>query len=82
MTQSTTEQSQSVIPREYKTFLKEIKERILSSQVKAAVAVNRELITLYWEIGTTVHQKQKSEGWGAKTIEKLLEGKYFSTFFP
>lgn len=73
MTQCTVEQSQSIVPREYKTFLKEIKERILSSQIKAAVAINRELITLYWEIGTTVYQKQKSEGWGAKTIEKLAE---------
>ncbi|NGX62263.1 MAG: hypothetical protein K940chlam9_01760 [Chlamydiae bacterium] len=73
MTQSTIEPSQSVVLREYKTFLKDIKERILSSQVKAAIAVNRELITLYWEVGISVCQKQKSEGWGAKTIEKLAQ---------
>lgn len=73
MTQSTIEQSQSVVPKEYKIFFKEIKERILSSQVKAALAVNRELVALYWEIGATVYQKQQSEGWGAKTIEKLAQ---------
>ena len=71
MTQSTIEQIQPVIQNEYKIFFKEIKERILSSQVKAALAVNRELITLYWEIGSRIHLKQKSEGWGAKTIENL-----------
>jgi len=73
MKQASIEQSDSVILREYKIFLHEIKERILSSQVKAALAVNRELITLYWEIGSRVYLKQKSEGWGAKTIEKLAQ---------
>ncbi len=73
MSQSTIVQPQAVIPKEYKTFLKGIKERILSSQVKAALAVNCELIALYWEIGSSVFLKQKSEGWGAKTIEKLAQ---------
>ncbi len=72
--------SQAVIPIEYKAFLKEIKEKILSSQVKAALAVNRELITLYWEVGSRIHLKQKSEGWGAKTIENLA--KDLKTSFP
>ncbi|NGX53476.1 MAG: hypothetical protein K1000chlam4_00188 [Chlamydiae bacterium] len=71
MTQEVIEQIQTAPPKEYKSFLKEIKERILSSQVKAAVAVNRELITLYWEIGTALHKKQQKEGWGSKTVEKL-----------
>lgn len=80
MTHSPDKQPQSVIPKEYKNFLKEIKEKILSSQVKAALAVNRELITLYWEIGSKVHAKQKNEGWGAKTIENLA--KDLKTSFP
>lgn len=62
---------QTVVSREYKIFLKEIKERILSSQIKAAISVNRELITLYWEIGAAVGKKQHEEGWGAKAVEKL-----------
>ncbi len=69
MSESTIEQS--VIPKEYTTFLKEIKDRILSSQMKAAIAVNRELITLYWEIGSAVGKKQQDEGWGTKVVEKL-----------
>lgn len=51
MKQASIEQSDSVILREYKIFLHEIKEKVLSSQVKAALAVNHELITLYWQIG-------------------------------
>jgi predicted nuclease of restriction endonuclease-like (RecB) superfamily len=73
MKQASIEQSSSIIPNEYKTFLHEIKEKIVSSQIKAAVAVNRELITLYWEIGARIYLKQKDEGWGAKTIEKLAK---------
>ena len=55
----------------YKQLLKEIKEKVKSSQLKAAVAVNKELIQLYWEIGTSLIHKQENEGWGSKTIEKL-----------
>jgi len=40
----------------YKRLLKEIKDKVLSSQFKAAVAVNSELIKLYWEIGNTVSE--------------------------
>lgn len=59
------------LTKEYKELLKEIKEKVQSSQLKAAQAVNTELVKLYWEIGRTVHERQKSEGWGAKTLEKL-----------
>ena len=50
MHQSVAEKPDLVIPKEYGVLLKEIKDKILSSQVKAALAVNRELIALYWEI--------------------------------
>jgi predicted nuclease of restriction endonuclease-like (RecB) superfamily len=61
------------IPKDYRAFLDSLKAKIRSSQVKAAVAVNNELISLYWEIGSAVHKKQKEESWGAKTIEKLAK---------
>jgi predicted nuclease of restriction endonuclease-like (RecB) superfamily len=58
---------------DYRAFLEALKTRIRSSQIKAAVAVNKELIHLYWEIGTEVLKKQQMDGWGAKTIEKLAK---------
>lgn len=64
-------QPDRIIPKGYAKILKEIKEKIKSSQLKAAVAVNRELIKLYWEIGRVILEKKEKEGWGAKTIEKL-----------
>lgn len=61
----------TLVSKGYQGFLKEFKEKILSSQLKAAILVNRELITLYWDVGSKILQKQKNEGWGAKTIENL-----------
>lgn len=63
----------SKILKNYKDFFKEIKQKILTSQVKAVLTVNQELIRLYWEIGSRIHLKQKEEGWGAKTIENLAK---------
>lgn len=40
-----------MVPAEYATFLGDLKERIRSARVRAALSVNRELVILYWEIG-------------------------------
>ena len=65
--------SESLLTKEYIIFFKEIKAKVLSSQLKAAVAVNSELIKLYWEIGNSVYQKQRNKKWGSKIIEKLAK---------
>lgn len=65
---------------DYFKTLSEIKNKISSSQIKAAVKVNQELVILYWEIGTAISLKRKKDGWGAKTIDKL--GKDLRVSFP
>jgi predicted nuclease of restriction endonuclease-like (RecB) superfamily len=55
----------------YSRFLDDLKEWIQSAQLRAATAVNRELVTLYWRIGRAILDKQQQEGWGAKVIESL-----------
>lgn len=57
--------------KEYAQFLKDLKHKVKSAQLKAAVKVNAELVSLYWEIGRSIHDKQESLGWGSKTIDKL-----------
>ena len=44
---------------EYKTTLSGIMEKIKSAQVRAARAVNRELVVLYWSIGTIINRTQR-----------------------
>lgn len=57
----------------YKDLLGEIKKKVKSAQLKAAVAINKELIQLYWDIGNSVLEKQETEGWGSKVIERLAK---------
>lgn len=59
--------------RDYETFLYELKDRIRSAQVKAAIAVNRELVLLYWQIGREILSRQQQQKWGSKVIGKLAK---------
>ena len=70
---NTITQNRTLIPVGYPELLELLKEKIRSSQVKAALAVNSELISLYWEIGGEILQRQKNEGWGSKVIERLAK---------
>jgi len=55
----------------YIRFLDQLKKRVQQAQLKASLAVNSELISLYWEIGKSIVEKQEQEGWGTLVIEKL-----------
>ena len=37
--------------REYRSWLAELKNKIRSSQLRAALKVNAEMLALYWELG-------------------------------
>ena len=57
----------------YPALLAGIKKRIRSAQVQASLAVNQELILLYWGIGKEILDRQELEGWGTKVIERLAQ---------
>lgn len=57
----------------YIEFLSELKSKIRTSQQRAILSVNRELIILYWDIGNSILMNQEKQGWGAKVIEQLSE---------
>lgn len=61
----------SLLPGNYDDFFQSLKERIRSAQIKAALAVNQELIFLYWHIGREILHRQQEEGWGAKVVDRL-----------
>ncbi|HKP76557.1 MAG TPA: PDDEXK nuclease domain-containing protein [Longimicrobiaceae bacterium] len=58
-------------PQGYGELLETLKARIRGAQVQATLAMNRELIQLYWDIGREVAQRQQQEGWGSAAIERL-----------
>ena len=57
----------------YEGFLHELTESIRQAQLRAGLALNRELTVLYWQIGRGILEQQKVEGWGAKVIDRLAD---------
>lgn len=55
----------------YDAFLNDLRARIQTAQVRAALAVNREMVLLYWHIGREILARQTEQGWGAKVIDRL-----------
>lgn len=62
-----------ILPDSYPLFLQDIKTRIRESQIRAALAVNQELIRLYWWIGKEIVARQNQEKWGSQVLEKLCK---------
>lgn len=60
-----------IIHEEFTTLLIEVKEQIMAAQTRAVLAVNAELVRLYWDIGRIIDERQKQEGWGAGVIPRL-----------
>lgn len=62
---------QPTVPAGYADFLAALKQRIQMAQLRASLAVNRELVLLYWGIGREILARQKEDGWGTRVIERL-----------
>lgn len=56
---------------EYKALINHIKSQIKTSRQKALLAVNKELLILYWTIGNIILKYQNKEGWGTKVIDNI-----------
>jgi predicted nuclease of restriction endonuclease-like (RecB) superfamily len=67
-------------PEGYSDWLTDLKGRIHHAQQQASLAVNRELIQLYWQVGQDILQRQAEQGWGSKVIERLAHD--LRTAFP
>ena len=61
------------IPAGYDSLLRNLKERISHARVRASLAVNQELVLLYWSIGNDILVRQREDGWGSKVIERLAK---------
>lgn len=69
----------AINPDDYNNWLATVKAKIRQVQLKAAVAVNRELLLFYWELGADIVEKQKNSNWGdgfLKTLSKDLMSEF------
>ena len=62
-----------LVSDEYVVLLGEIKQRIRSGQYEALKAVNKELISLYWDIGKSIVERQEGETWGKSVVGQLAK---------
>ncbi|NJK74420.1 MAG: DUF1016 domain-containing protein [Richelia sp. CSU_2_1] len=63
----------NVTPEDYKNLLIEVKQKIRSAQYEALKAVNKQLISLYWDIGKTIVTRQEGASWGKSVVEQLAK---------
>ena len=59
------------VNQEYKNWIVELKNKIQQSQIKAALAVNSQLILVYWDLGKQIVEKQEKAKWGSGFIDQL-----------
>lgn len=62
------QQPAASLPSDYAELLEDLKARIRTARVQAALSVNRELVLLYWHIGKEILQKQQQEGWAPRSL--------------
>ncbi len=58
---------------EYRDLITELKRKVHSAQIKAALQVNEALIGLYWEIGRLIVERQQVGGWGNNVIGQIAK---------
>lgn len=57
----------------YHHFLKQVKDRLKTTQIRAALAANNELIKFYWQLGTDLIKQQENYKWGEHFIERFSD---------
>jgi len=59
------------VPEGYPQLLEQLKTQIRQARIRASRVVNTELLTLYWDLGRAILDRQETEGWGTKVIDRL-----------
>ena len=62
-----------VSEQSYLSTFQEIKKRVYEAQYKAFRDVNKQSISLYWDIGKMIVEKQRKEHWGSSVVEQLAK---------
>jgi predicted nuclease of restriction endonuclease-like (RecB) superfamily len=61
------------LDKSYTEWVKNLKQKIQSAQLKASITVNEVLILLYWDIGKSIVEKQNEFSWGTKVVEQIAK---------
>lgn len=58
---------------EYKNWINDVKLKFRTSQIKASISVNRELLNFYWELGKDIVIMQSKYEWGSNFLKNLSD---------
>ena len=61
----------AILSEEYGSILEQIKKKIEAAQTRAMSAANRELISVYRDLGKMIYQQQQMGNWGDSIVEQL-----------
>ncbi len=61
----------SIQNQDYTNWIVTLKSTIKNRQIKAAIAVNSNLILMYWDLGKEIVEKQENAKWGSGFIDQL-----------
>lgn len=56
---------------QYKNWIADLKTKVRTIQIRAALAVNKELLAFYWKLGADIVQKQSAVNWGDGFLTQL-----------
>ncbi|MBQ7478195.1 MAG: hypothetical protein IJT01_04750, partial [Selenomonadaceae bacterium] len=56
---------------EYKAWIADISKRYKSSQIKAAMKINDEMLRFFWWLGHDIHHLKEKYAWGSHFYEKI-----------
>lgn len=70
MTASSMSQA-TTLPAGYAEWIADVKRRIRAAQQRAALAVNQEMLQLYWQIGRDILDRQAVAGWGTGVLSRI-----------
>lgn len=61
----------TILDPNYKDWIKELSLRYRKSQIKAAVKVNREMLSFYWSVGKDITEKEYDNKYGSAFYKNL-----------
>ena len=68
------------LPADYGSVLDTLKDRIRSERLRVTLAANSAMVRLYWDMGNSILERQRQQGWGARVIDRLSHD--LKTAFP
>jgi predicted nuclease of restriction endonuclease-like (RecB) superfamily len=60
-----------ILPEDYVSLLTEVKERVRAAQYEALRTVNKQLVSLYFDIGRLIAERQSGNSYGRSVVRQL-----------